>query len=143
MSNRAERRRQLKQGIKLEKEKTYTLTESQIKQMEVDMYKDMYKEAYKQAYDYAYDNAYNDAISVAYGLMLNLPIKILRDKHWKKSPLSRIKEFAMDCINMYESLVDENNCYKNISKEVEQLLGEDEFIMKRLQHAREKFKKVS
>lgn len=135
MSNRAERRRQLRQGIKLEKEKTYTLTESQIKQMEVDIFKEAYNSAYKEAYD----SAYNDAISVAYGLMLNLPIKILRDKHWKKSPLSRIKEFAMDCINMYESLIDENNYYQKISKEVGQLLGEDEFIMKRLKHAAEKF----
>lgn len=132
--NRAERRRQEKQGIKVEKEKVYTLTQSQLKQIQIDMYKEMYTDIYKDVYN----KAYQEAVDTSFGLMLSIPTNVLCVEHWKKSASKRIPKFLDDCVGLYESLADKTVEYTDILEEVEQFVGEKTYIVERLKRVREK-----
>lgn len=135
--NRTERRRLEKQGVKVEKEKTYTLTQSQIKQMQIDMYKEMYIDIYKDIYN----KAYQEAVDTSFGLMLSIPTNILCTEHWKKSANKRIPKFLDDCVGLYESLADKTIEYTDILEEVEQFVGEKTYIKERLKAIRKRLSK--
>lgn len=80
--NRAERRRKEKEQAK--KEKTYTLTQSQIDQIRRD--------------------AVNDAVKISFTLMLALPMEVLiGDGYWRKSAKRKIPKFLDDLLSLYKS----------------------------------------
>ena len=134
MSNRAERRRQEKQGIKVEKEKVYTLTQSRLKQIQIDIYKDAYQEAYKEIYH----KAYKDAVDTSFGLMLSIPTEILSEDEWKKTANKRIPKFLDKCVNLYEKLATDSIRYTDILEKVEQRIGQKTYIVERLRAIRTK-----
>lgn len=80
--NRAERRRAEKQAQKA-KTVTYNLTQEQINQIK--------------------QEARDEAISVAVTLMLSLPLKVLKDKHWVKSAKRRLPKFLDNVLSLYDS----------------------------------------
>lgn len=80
--SRAERRRAEKQAKK-DKVATYNLTWEQINQIK--------KEASKEAID------------TAFTLMLALPLKVLKDKHWVKSAERRLPQFLDNVLSLYDS----------------------------------------
>ena len=134
MSNRAERRRKQKEGIKLEKEKVYTLTQSQLKQMQIDIYKDTYQEVYKEIYH----KAYKDAVDTSFGLMLSIPTEILSEDEWKKTANKRIPKFLDKCVDLYEKLATNSVRYTDILEKVERNIGKKTYIVERLRSIREK-----
>ena len=134
MSNRAERRRKQKEGIKLEKEKVYTLTQSQLKQMQIDIYKDTYQEVYKEIYN----KAYKDAVDTSFGLMLSIPTEILSEDEWKKTANKRIPKFLDKCVDLYEKLATNSVRYTDILEKVERNIGKKTYIVERLRSIREK-----
>jgi predicted nucleic acid-binding protein len=134
MSNRAERRRQERQGIKVEKEKVYTLTQSRLKQIQIDIYKDAYREAYKEIYH----KAYKDAVDTSFGLMLSIPTEILSEDEWKKTADKRIPKFLDKCVNLYEKLATDSIRYTDVLEKVEQRIGQKTYIVERLRAIRTK-----
>ena len=113
MSKRAKLRRQERE--KLNKTKTYTLTQAQIEQMKYDMYKEMYKDIYQETHD----KVYEEALDTSYGMMLNISAYILALNHWKKSADRRIPEFLDNCIDIYQRISSKTIDYTDIISEVE------------------------
>ena len=81
--NRAERRRLERESGKVQKEKVYTLTQSQIDAMK------------KKAVD--------DAVSIGFTLMLSIPVTILHDKYWVKTASKKLPKFVDQCLDLYDS----------------------------------------
>ena len=80
--NRAERRRSERERGK--REKTYTLTQSQINQMKRD--------------------AEEEAVNTAFLLLLGLPLEVLLgDGYWKKSAKRKLPKFEEDLLSLYDS----------------------------------------
>ena len=138
MSNRAERRRQERQGIKVEKEKVYTLTQSRLRQIQIDMYKEMYHDIYKEAYEKGRNDSYKDAIDTSFGLMLSIPTEILSEDEWKKTADKRIPKFLDKCVNLYEKLATDSIRYTDVLEKVEQRIGQKTYIVERLRAIRTK-----
>lgn len=136
--NRAERRRQQKKKNKIEKEKIYTLTQSQLNKMQLDLYKKSYEDAYEDAYRSSYQNAYQSAIDTAFSLMLSIPTNILSKKHWEKSADKRIPKFIDDCVELYDKLCTNDVEYNDILNEVEQYVGNRIDITERIKKIKTK-----
>ena len=79
--NRAERRRLEREQKK--QEKIYTLTQSQL--------------------DAIKEDAVNEASSVAFLLMLAIPVMILHDKWWVKTAKERCPKFIDQCLKLYDA----------------------------------------
>ena len=79
--NRAERRRLDKEQKK--QEKSYTLTQSQLDKIKAD--------------------AVTEASSVAFILMLAIPVMILHDKWWVKTAKERCPKFIDQCLKLYNA----------------------------------------
>lgn len=136
--NRAERRRQQKRNNKIEKEKVYTLTQSQLNKMQLELYKKSYEDAYEDAYRNSYRKAYKSAIDTAFSLMLSIPIKILSTKHWNKSANKRIPIFIDDCVKLYDELCNNDVQYNDIINEIEQYIGNKIDITERIKKIKTK-----
>lgn len=96
MSNRATRRAIAKKGKIVPKEKTYTLTISQITNMLANERCKAYKEASKVGT--------KKAVDIAWQLMLAIPCEVLLgDDYWPKSAKKKLPKFIDDCLSLYDS----------------------------------------
>lgn len=82
--NRAERRKQKKEGKPVVREKVYTLTQSQI--------------------DHIKAEATGEAVNKAFMLMLAIPVMVLHDKYWEKTAKKRLPKFVDYCLDLYDSV---------------------------------------
>ena len=94
MGNRAQRRALQKQGVKVEKPKTYTFTKEGLEKY--------VKDAFAGELRRVKDEATNDAVNQAMILLLTLPLEVLMDHYWQKSYRQRIPKFTELVLEYYE-----------------------------------------
>lgn len=88
--NRAQRRRA---GI-TEKPKTYTLTAEQLHNAVRDGMQKELQRVRKEATE--------EAVGVAITLLLNLPVKVLKEHYWKKTYKRKLPKFTEQVLDLYK-----------------------------------------
>ena len=95
--SRAEKRRQMKNGLKLEKTPTYQYTKAQIDALIQDEVDKRISECKRDITD--------EAVNTAMLLLFTLPMKVLMDNFWQKSAAQKIPKFTellLQCYNDWE-----------------------------------------
>lgn len=92
--NRAERRRLEKEARDKAKPKTYTLTAEQLHNAVKDGMHHELQRVRKEATE--------EAVGVAITLLLNLPVKVLKEHYWRKTYKRKLPKFTEQVLDLYK-----------------------------------------